>query len=117
MKICNIIKDGHLQTQPLDTNMPLYTFRNKKTDKQYDEVMSYEELQEYLKQEDVEQVFKMNIFRYSDNNGIKDQQHAWLKDPKVEGNGRFEPYGKVKTADDNHNHKVIKQKKHFGEKI
>jgi hypothetical protein len=79
--------------------------------------MSYEELQEYLKQEDVEQVFKMNIFRYSDNNGIKDQQHAWLKDPKIEGNGVFKPYGKVKTADDNHNHKVIKQKKHFGEKI
>ncbi len=117
MKICNITKDGHLQTQPLDTNMPLYTFRNKNTNEQYDEVMSYEELQEYLKQEDIEQVFKMNIFRYSDNNGIKDQQHAWLKDPKVEGNGRFEPYGKVKTADDNHNHKVIKQKKHFGEKI
>ena len=117
MKICNIIKDGHLQTQPLDTNMPLYTFRNKKTDEQYDEVMSYEELQEYLKQEDVEQVFKMNIFRYSDNNGIKDQEHSWLKDPKIEGNGGFKPYGKVKTEQDNHNHKVIKQKKHFGEKI
>ena len=97
--------------------MPLYTFRNKNTDEQYDEVMSYEELQEYLKQEDIEQVFKMNIFRYSDNNGIKDQEYSWLKDPKIEGNGEFKPYGKVKTEQDNHNHKVIKQKKHIGEKI
>ena len=29
--------------------MPLYTFRNKDTSEQYDKVMSYEELQEYLK--------------------------------------------------------------------
>ena len=46
--------------------MPLYTFKNTKTDEEYDEVMSYEELQEYLKQEDIHQVFKMNIYRYSD---------------------------------------------------
>jgi len=31
--------------------MPLYTFKNTKTNEEYDEVMSYEELQEYLKQE------------------------------------------------------------------
>ena len=41
--------------------MPLYTFKNTKTDEEYDEVMSYEELQEYLKQEYIHQVFKMNI--------------------------------------------------------
>ena len=43
--------------------MPLYTFRNKDTSEQYDKVMSYEELQEYLKQEHIEQIFKMNIFK------------------------------------------------------
>ena len=31
--------------------MPLYTFKNTQTNEEYDEVMSYEELQEYLKQE------------------------------------------------------------------
>ena len=33
--------------------MPLYTFRNKNTNEEYDKQMSYEELQEYLKQEDI----------------------------------------------------------------
>ena len=97
--------------------MPVYTFRNKNTNEQYNEIMSYEELQEYIKQEHIEQVFKINLYRYSDNNGIKDQETAWLKDPEVKGNGKFEPYGKVKTAQDNHNHKVMKNKKHFSEKI
>ena len=97
--------------------MPIYTFINKLNNKRYEKIMTYEELIEYIKDPNIEQEYKMNIFRYSDNNGIKDQQHAWLKDPKIEGNGVFKPYGKVKTADDNHNHKVIKQKKHFGEKI
>jgi len=97
--------------------MPVYTFRNKNTNEQYNEIMSYEELQEYIKQEHIEQVFKINLYRYSDNNGIKDQETAWLKDPEIKGNGKFEPYGKVKTADENHNYKVIKNKKHFSEKI
>lgn len=97
--------------------MPTYTFRNKKTNEQYNEIMSYDELQEYIKQEHIEQVFKINLYRYSDNNGIKDQETAWLKDPEVHGNGKFEPYGKVKTADENNNYKVLKDKKHFGEKI
>tara|TARA_R100000234_G_C4895286_1_gene133280 strand:- start:116 stop:409 length:294 start_codon:yes stop_codon:yes gene_type:complete len=97
--------------------MPKYTFRNIHTDEQYDMMMSYEELQEYIKQEHIEQVFKINLYRYSDNNGIKDQETAWLKDPEVKGNGKFEPYGKVKTAQDNHNYKVMKNKKHFSEKI
>ena len=52
--------------------MPLYTFRNKDRSEQYDKVMSYEELQEYLKKENIEQIFKINIYRYSDNNGTKD---------------------------------------------
>ena len=47
--------------------MPLYTFRNKDTSEQYDRVMSYDELQEYLKQENIEQIFKINICRYPDN--------------------------------------------------
>jgi len=95
--------------------MPVYTFRNKNTNEQYNEIMSYEELQEYIKQEHIEQIFKINLYRYSDNNGIKDQETDWLKDPEVKGNGKFEPYGKVKTANQNHNYKVFKNKKHFGE--
>ena len=55
------------------------------------------------------------LFRYSDNNGIKDQETDWMRDPEVKGNGAFKPYGKVKTADDNNNFKVMKDKKHFSE--
>ena len=77
--------------------MPLYTFRNKDTKKEYDKVMSYEELQEYLKKESIEQVFKINIYRYSDNNGAKDQFTEWAKDSSVNGNGGFKTYGKAIT--------------------
>tara|TARA_Y100000592_G_scaffold18257_1_gene27728 strand:- start:8 stop:289 length:282 start_codon:yes stop_codon:yes gene_type:complete len=77
--------------------MPLYTFRNKDTREEYDKVMSYEELQEYLKQESIEQVFKINIYRYSDNNGAKDQFTEWAKDSSINGNGGFKTYGKAIT--------------------
>ena len=77
--------------------MPLYTFRNKDTSEQYDKVMSYEELQEYLKQENIEQIFKMNICRYSDNNGAKDQFTEWAKDKNITGDGGFKTYGKART--------------------
>ena len=77
--------------------MPLYTFRNKDTKEEYDKVMSYEELQEYLKQKSIEQVFKINIYRYSDNNGAKDQFTEWAKDPNIKGNGGFKTYGKAIT--------------------
>ncbi len=65
--------------------MPLYTFKNTQTNEEYDEVMSYEELQEYLKQDNIHQVFKMNIYRYSDAGGIKDQFTDWCKEDKVKG--------------------------------
>ena len=42
--------------------MPIYTFRNMLTNEQYDEIMTYEELQEYIKQEHIEQVFKINLY-------------------------------------------------------
>ena len=77
--------------------MPLYTFRNKNTNEEYDEVMSYEELQEYLKQEDIEQVFKINIYSYSDNNGNKDQFTEWARDKNITGDGGFKTYGKART--------------------
>ena len=77
--------------------MPLYTFRNKDTSEQYDRVMSYDELQEYLKQENIEQIFKINICRYSDNNGVKDQFTEWAKDPSITGDGGFKTYGKART--------------------
>ena len=77
--------------------MPLYTFRNKDTSEQYDKVMSYEELQEYLKKENIEQIFKINIYRYSDNNGTKDQFTEWAKDENITGAGGFKTYGKART--------------------
>ena len=40
--------------------MPTYTFKDLKTGEEYDKVMSYEELQEYLKKENIEQIFKIN---------------------------------------------------------
>ena len=38
--------------------MPLYTFKNLETDEVYDKILTYDELQEYVKQENIEQVFK-----------------------------------------------------------
>ena len=80
--------------------MPLYTFKNKKTNKEYDEVMSYEELQEYLKQKHIQQIFKLNIYKYSDAGGIKDQFTDWAKDKNVSDKGEFNPYGKGKKGFD-----------------
>ena len=78
--------------------MPLYRFKNKKTDEEYNQVMSYEELLQYLNDnKDVHQVFKMNIFRYSDNNGAKDQFTEWAKDSSINDNGQFKTYGKAQT--------------------
>ena len=95
--------------------MPIYTFINKLNNKRYEKIMTYEELIEYIKDPNIEQEYKMNIFRYSDNNGIKDQEHAFLKDPEIHGNGKFEPYGKVKTEDENKIFKAIRREQHFGE--
>jgi len=75
--------------------MPLYTFKNLETNEEYDEVMSYEELQEYLKQDNIQQVFKFNMFRYSDGGGMKDQFTDWCKESSVNGKGDFKPYGKA----------------------
>jgi len=78
--------------------MPLYTFKKKDTDEQYNKIMTYEELLEYLdKNKDIHQVFKMNIFRYSDNNGAKDQFTEWAKDSSINDNGGFKTYGKART--------------------
>tara|TARA_R110000868_G_scaffold399503_1_gene673290 strand:- start:573 stop:854 length:282 start_codon:yes stop_codon:yes gene_type:complete len=79
----------------LDINMPLYTFLNKKTNEEYDEVMSYEALLNYLKQEHIQQVFKIKITRYSDAGGMKDQFTDWCKENNVKGKGDFKPYGKA----------------------
>lgn len=78
--------------------MPVYTFRNRKTNKEFDEYMSYDNLEPYLrKNKDLDQVFKINIFRYSDNNGAKDQFTEWAKDSSINDNGEFKTYGKAKT--------------------
>jgi len=75
--------------------MPLYTFKDKNKNIEYDKELSYEDLQEYVKQDHIEQVFKMNIFRYADGNGIKDQFTDWCKDSTIKGKGNFNPYGKA----------------------
>ena len=93
--------------------MPSYTFINKLTNKKYDKIMSYEELIKYLKDSNIEQEFKINMFKCSDNSGEKDQIIDWCRDKEIRGNGKFETYGKVKTEEQNHNYKVMKDKKHF----
>ena len=40
--------------------MPLYTFKNLKTNQEYDEIMSYEDLKEYVREEHIRQIIKMN---------------------------------------------------------
>ena len=77
--------------------MPLYTFKNLETNEVYDKILTYDELQEYVKQENIEQVFKLNITRYSDNNGAKDQFTEWARDSKVNGQGGFKTSGKART--------------------
>ena len=55
--------------------MPLYTFKDKNKNIEYDKELSYEDLQEYIKQDHIEQVFKMNIFCWEGYN-----QKKFLKD-------------------------------------
>jgi hypothetical protein len=91
--------------------MPLYTFKKKDTDEQYNKIMTYEELLEYLdKNKDIHQVFKMNIFRYSDNNGAKDQFTEWAKDSSINDNGGFKTYGKARTDYDKKKNDTQKDK-------
>ena len=40
--------------------MPIYTFKNKKTNEVYDKIMTYDELQLYVKDKDIEQIFKID---------------------------------------------------------
>lgn len=102
-----------LQTQYLDTNMPVYTFKNKKTNEEYDEIMSYDELVEYLKQDNIQQVFKINIFKYADGGGMKDQFTDWCKSTSVNGKEEFKPYGKA-TKGFNKATKAREEKKNNG---
>tara|TARA_R100000995_G_scaffold84689_2_gene64282 strand:- start:1653 stop:1931 length:279 start_codon:yes stop_codon:yes gene_type:complete len=91
--------------------MPIYTFKNKKTNEVYDKIMTYDELQLYVKDKDIEQIFKINITRYSDNGGYKDQFTDWAASSKIDGKGDFNPQGKAKTDDDKRNEeKNIKDK-------
>ena len=39
----------------------------------------------------------MNICRYLDNNGTKDQFTEWAKDKNITGAGGFKTYGKART--------------------
>jgi hypothetical protein len=63
--------------------MPTYTFKDLKTNKEYDKVMSYEEMLEYKKQPDIEYIFKApKIFRLNDMGGPEDSFREWCRQPE-----------------------------------
>ena len=82
--------------------MPLYTFKNKKTNKEYDEVMSYEELQEYLKQK-VERLESQNETQAIQLEKIKfdlDQKSQGFDTMKSDNNSLSKLLGSTKESND-----------------
>tara|TARA_R100000654_G_scaffold36004_2_gene61551 strand:- start:1032 stop:1301 length:270 start_codon:yes stop_codon:yes gene_type:complete len=65
--------------------MPTYTFRNKKTQKEYDKFMSYEEMIEYKKKPNIEYVIKpFKVFRLNDMGGPEDRFRQWCRQPEAD---------------------------------
>ena len=63
--------------------MPTYTFKDLTTDKEYDKVMSYEDMLEYKKKPNIEYVFKApKIFRLNDMGGPEDSFGEWCRQPE-----------------------------------
>ncbi len=63
--------------------MPTYTFKDLTTDKEYDKVMSYEDMLEYKKKPNIEYVFKApKIFRLNDMGGPEDSFREWCRQPE-----------------------------------
>ena len=70
-------------TQPLDINrMPVYSFRNKKTNEIYDLTLSYDEMLKYKKKRNVEYILSApKIFRLNDLGGKESEFRDWCKQP------------------------------------
>ena len=73
----------HLLTQPLDINrMPVYSFKNKKTNEVYDLTLSYDEMLKYKSKRNVEYIFSApKVFRLNDVGGKESQFRDWCKQP------------------------------------
>ncbi len=60
--------------------MPVYTFKDLTTGKEYDEVMSYEDMLKHKKKKNVEYVLKApKIFRLNDMGGPEDTFRQWCR--------------------------------------
>ena len=62
--------------------MPVYSFRNKKTNEVYDLTLSYDEMLKYKKKRNVEYIFSApKIFRLNDLGGKESEFRDWCKQP------------------------------------
>lgn len=60
--------------------MPLYSFRNTKTNEVYDLILSYEEMLKHKKKRNVEYILSApKIFRLNDMGGPESQFREWVK--------------------------------------
>tara|TARA_X000001388_G_scaffold64784_1_gene51058 strand:+ start:1297 stop:1566 length:270 start_codon:yes stop_codon:yes gene_type:complete len=60
--------------------MPTYTFKDLKTGKEFDKVMSYEDMIKYKKKKHIEYVIKpFKVFRLNDMGGPEDTFREWCK--------------------------------------
>ena len=63
--------------------MPVYTFKDLTTCKEYDEVMSYEDMLKHKKKKNVEYVLKApKIFKLNDMGGPEDSFREWCRSGK-----------------------------------
>ena len=73
----------HLQTLHLDIKVPVYSFKNKKTNEVYDLTLSYEEMLKYKKKRNVEYILSApKIFRLNDMGGPEDSFREWCRQPE-----------------------------------
>ena len=60
--------------------MPTYTFKDLQTGKEFDKVMSYEDMLKYKKKKNIEYVIKpFKVFRLNDMGGPEDTFRQWCK--------------------------------------
>ena len=63
--------------------MPVYTFKDLTTGKEYDEVMSYEDMLKHKKKTNVEYVLNApKIFKLNDMGGPEDSFREWCRSGK-----------------------------------
>jgi hypothetical protein len=62
--------------------MPVYSFRNKKTNEVYDLTLSYDEMLKYKNKQNVEYILSApKVFRLNDIGGTESQFRDWCKQP------------------------------------